>query len=330
MVIETVARVHADKAIREGSEYYNYMEYKIQYGDINKYKICEYIGKGKYSQVFRGIDRTNNKACVIKVLKPIRKKNINREAKVLHTLKGAKNVVELIDIVREEGNSMTQSFVFAYKEHRETRALFSIFTIEDVKYYSRKILETLAYVHTRGIMHRDIKPQNIVINHTTKEVRIIDWGLAEYYIPQHSYSIGVGSMSYKAPELLVNYKTYDYGIDIWAFGCVFAEMIMGMRPMFNGRNNQDQLERIVQVLGTDKLKSWCKEYDITLNKTIKEKTKVLPSQASWKKIEEKGYKIFTAEKQKEDAFVLLRGMLEYNHQKRMTAEECLQSAFLAE
>jgi len=76
-----------------------------------------------------------------------------------------------------------------------------------------------------GIMHRDIKPQNVIYDRKNAEVRIIDWGLADYYLPNKEYNVRVASRYYKGPELLLNNKLYDYSLDIWSLGCLFASLV---------------------------------------------------------------------------------------------------------
>jgi casein kinase II subunit alpha len=74
-------------------------------------------------------------------------------------------------------------------------------------------------------MHRDIKPHNTIINPKTHELKVIDWGLADFYFPDQEYSCRVASRYYKAPELLLNNQKYDYSLDIWSLGCLLAEMV---------------------------------------------------------------------------------------------------------
>ena len=77
-----------------------------------------------------------------------------------------------------------------------------------------------------GIMHRDIKPQNIIINPISMQIRVIDWGLADFYFPGREYSVKVASRVFKAPELLLNNRKYDYSMDIWSLGCIFAAIVI--------------------------------------------------------------------------------------------------------
>jgi casein kinase II subunit alpha len=89
-----------------------------------------------------------------------------------------------------------------------------------------KIMEGLNYCHSMGIMHRDIKPQNVLIDQKRRTLKIVDWGLADYYLPNKEYNVRVASRYYKGPELLVNNKFYDYSLDIWSLGCMFAGMVL--------------------------------------------------------------------------------------------------------
>ena len=82
------------------------------------------------------------------------------------------------------------------------------------------------YCHSMGIMHRDVKPHNIIIDHKNRELRLIDWGLAEFYLPEQEYNVRVASRYFKGPELLVDNLLYDYSLDIWSLGCMFAGMVI--------------------------------------------------------------------------------------------------------
>ena len=88
-------------------------------------------------------------------------------------------------------------------------------------------------------MHRDIKPLNIIINHETRDLRLIDWGLADYYHPEQEYNCRVASRYYKGPELLVEDKKYHYSLDIWSLGCTLAGMLLKIDTFFKGADNFD-------------------------------------------------------------------------------------------
>lgn len=116
-----------------------------------------------------------------------------------------------------------------------------------------------------GIMHRDVKPHNLIINHKKKELRLIDWGLAEFYFPDQEYNVRVASRYFKGPELLVDDVAYDYSLDIWSLGCMMAGLIFKKEPFFQGRDNYDQLVKIAKVLGTEDLNKYIEKYGLTLN-----------------------------------------------------------------
>lgn len=98
-------------------------------------------------------------------------------------------------------------------------------TLAELTFFLKKLLEGLQECHSRGIMHRDIKPENVLLDRRKGELKIIDWGLAEFYLPQRDYNVRVASRYYKAPELLLNNHFYDYAIDIWSVGCWLAAMV---------------------------------------------------------------------------------------------------------
>ena len=95
-------------------------------------------------------------------------------------------------------------------ENVDFRTLYPILTKEDIKTYIFQILKGLDFAHSKGVIHRDIKPGNVLINNKLKLVKIVDWGLADFYIPNKAYNVRVASRYFKGPELLVGHKEYDY------------------------------------------------------------------------------------------------------------------------
>ena len=138
------------------------------------------IGRGKYSEVFEGVNVLNDEACVIKILKPVKKKKIKREIKILYNLRGGTNIIKLLDVVLDS-QSKTPSLIFEYINNTDFKTLYPTLTDYDIRYYIFELLKALDYCHSNGIMHRDVKPHNVMIDHEKRQLRLIDWGLAEFY-----------------------------------------------------------------------------------------------------------------------------------------------------
>ncbi|KAL3811412.1 hypothetical protein ACHAXA_005313, partial [Cyclostephanos tholiformis] len=152
----------------------------------------------------------------------------------------------------------------------------------EVKYYLCHLLVALDALHAAGIMHRDVKPRNTLINRFPSNgemnnndrclrrdedsdvdhgvlsppspppplpLMLVDLGLADFYHPGKSYNVRVASRHYKSPELLIGYEEYDYSVDMWAVGCILVGLLFRREPFFHGRDNEDQLGQIVSVLG---------------------------------------------------------------------------------
>jgi len=88
-------------------------------------------------------------------------------------------------------------------------------------------------------MHRDLKLQNIIVDDSRHLLKIIDWGVGDYYFPLKEYYTTLGTRHFRAPELVVHYRYYDYAVDVWAGGCVMAELLSSHHPFFDGNNNDD-------------------------------------------------------------------------------------------
>jgi len=122
-------------------------------------------------------------------------------------------------------------------------------------------------------MHRDVKPQNIIVDPKRRILKLIDWGLAEFYHFGQDYNVRVSSRFsiiiklryFKGPELLVDNVYYDYSLDIWSTGAMFASMIFKKEPFFQGQDNHDQLVVICKVLGTEDLSKYLKKYRLKMD-----------------------------------------------------------------
>ncbi|KAG4115129.1 hypothetical protein ERO13_D12G073200v2 [Gossypium hirsutum] len=162
-------------------------------------------------------------------------------------------------------HSKTPSLVFEYVNNTDFKVLYPTLTDYDIRYYIYELLKALDYCHSQGIMHRDVKPHNIIIDHELRKLRLIDWGLAEFYHPGKEYNVRVASRYFKGPELLIDLQDYDYSLDMWSLDCMFAGMIFRKEPFFYGHDNNDQLVKIAKVVGTDELNAYLNKYQLELD-----------------------------------------------------------------
>jgi len=243
------ARVYADVNVHRPRDYWDYEALQVTWGDQEDYEVIRKIGRGKYSEVFEGMNVVNNTKCVIKILKPVKKKKIKREIKILQNMCGGTNIIQLLDVVRDP-QSKTPSLIFEHVNNTDFKILYPTLSDYDIRFYIFELLKALDYCHSNGVMHRDVKPHNVMIDHDKRQLRLIDWGLAEFYHPGREYNVRVASRYFKGPELLVDLQEYDYALDMWSLGCMFAGMIFRKEPFFHGHDNYDQLVKIAKVLGT--------------------------------------------------------------------------------
>lgn len=258
------ARVYPDANSTKTSDYWDYESYTINWGQQDDFQLTRKLGRGKYSEVFEAINVRNNDKCVVKILKPVKKKKIRREIKILENLRGGKNIITLQAVVKDP-SSRTPALIFEYVNNSDFKELYQTLSDFDIRYYIYELLKALDYCHSMGIMHRDIKPHNVMIDHEKRKLRLIDWGLAEFYHPNKEYNVRVASRYFKGPELLVDYQMYDYSLDLWSLGCMLASMIFKREPFFHGCDNYDQLVRIAKVLGTEELYEYLEKYHIELD-----------------------------------------------------------------
>jgi len=214
---------------------------------------------------------------------------------------------------------------------------------EEIKYFLYQLLIALNGLHSQGIIHRDVKPRNVLIsrgNYSTniddgngddntgvgRSLMLIDLGLADFYIPGQRYNVRVASRHYKSPELLVGYEYYDYALDMWGVGCILAGLLLRREPFFRGRDNVDQLAKIAAVLGTPDLLEYCDRYSIRLTAELRKAvgcgTERNTGRRPWDSMCAPGCPTPSAEGKD-----LLDRLLVYDHFERLSAAEAMLHPF---
>jgi len=319
---KNVSRVYADANDKKPKSWWDYEHSPLMsFGKQSDYEIVRRLGRGKYSEVFEGVAIQLGKPCTIKVLKPVKQKKILREIKVLQDLRGAPNVVQLLDVVCEPA-TQTPCLVQEYVDNVDFRELYPTLSDYDVRFYMFQLLRALDFCHMNGIMHRDVKPHNVMIDPVRRQLKLIDWGLAEFYHAGMQYNVRVASRYFKGPELLVDIQDYDYSLDLWSFGCVLAALIFRREPFFRGKDNADQLVKIVHVLGSDGFFAFVNKYGGAVDSRLVQALQNC-KRRSWQSF-------ITPACQSRctpDALALLDGLLVYDMPGRLTAREAMDMPY---
>jgi serine/threonine protein kinase len=179
-----------------------------------------------------------------------------REISLMKELKH-ENIVSLHDVIHTENKLM---LVFEYmdkdlKKYMDSRGDRGQLDYVTIKSFMQQLLRGIAFCHDNRVLHRDLKPQNLLINNKG-QLKLADFGLARAFgIPVNTFSNEVVTLWYRAPDVLLGSRTYNTSIDIWSAGCIMAEMYTG-RPLFPGTTNEDQLQKIFRLMGTPSERSW--------------------------------------------------------------------------
>lgn len=226
---------------------------------LAKYNKLEKGGEGTYGMVYKAIDRSTGQDVALKKIKlEVEDEGIPctalREISLLKELKHP-NIVELKD-VEQSGGSLYLVFEWVDKDLKKYMDSQSgPLPLPLVKSYMYQLLKGLDYCHSRGIMHRDLKPQNLLVD-KNGTMKLADFGLARaFMIPVRSYTHEVITLWYRAPEILLGQRTYAPCVDIWSSGTIMAEMIT-KRALWPGDSEIDELFRIFRSLGSPDETIW--------------------------------------------------------------------------
>lgn len=226
---------------------------------MERYQKMEKIGEGTYGVVYKAKDRVTGE---IVALKKIRLEAEDegipstaiREISLLKELQHP-NIVRLYDVVHTE-RKLTLVFEFLDQDLKKYLDICDTgLGMPILKSFLYQLLTGVAHCHHHRILHRDLKPPNLLINREG-QLKLADFGLARAFgIPVRSYTHEVVTLWYRAPDVLLGSRKYSTPVDIWSVGCIFAEMANG-RPLVAGTSEADQLDRIFRLLGTPTLQEY--------------------------------------------------------------------------
>nr|XP_043902826.1 serine/threonine-protein kinase MAK isoform X8 [Solea senegalensis] len=281
---------------------------------MNRYTTLRQLGDGTYGSVQMGRSNESGELVAIKRMK--RKfysweecMNL-REVKSLKKLNHA-NVVKLKEVIRENDHLY---FVFEYMKENLYQLMKDrenkMFSENEIRNIMFQVLSGLAFVHKHGFFHRDMKPENVLCM-GPELVKIADFGLAREIRSKPPYTDYVSTRWYRAPEVLLRSSIYSSPIDLWAVGCIMAELYT-LRPLFPGNSEVDEIFKICQVLGTVKKMDWPEGYQLAtamnfrFPQCVPTHLKTLIPNAS------------------QEAIALMKDMLQWDPKKRPTAVQALR------
>ncbi|XP_043423991.1 cyclin-dependent kinase 18 [Prionailurus bengalensis] len=230
----------------------------IGFGKLETYVKLDKLGEGTYATVFKGRSKLTENLVALKEIRLEHEEGAPctaiREVSLLKNLKHA-NIVTLHDLIHTE-RSLT--LVFEYLDSDLKQYLDhcgNLMSMHNVKIFMFQLLRGLAYCHRRKILHRDLKPQNLLISERG-ELKLADFGLARAKsVPTKTYSNEVVTLWYRPPDVLLGSTEYSTPIDMWGVGCIHYEMATG-RPLFPGSTVKEELHLIFRLLGTPTEETW--------------------------------------------------------------------------
>ncbi|XP_042192423.1 cyclin-dependent kinase 2-like isoform X2 [Callorhinchus milii] len=259
---------------------------------MDNFQKVEKIGEGTYGVVYKAMNKTTGEMVALKKIR------LDALLDVIHSEKKLYLVFEFLNQDLKK-----------YMDAAPPTGL----PLQLVKSYLFQLLQGVAFCHSHRVLHRDLKPQNLLIN-DAGAIKLADFGLARAFgVPVRTYTHEVVTLWYRAPEILMGCKFYSTAVDVWSIGCIFAEMVT-RKSLFPGDSEIDQLFRIFRTLGTPNESVWpgvtqLPDYKANFPQWVRQDfNKILPSLDI-------------------DGKDLLMQMLQYDPNKRISAKAAVSHRF---
>ncbi|CAF2479680.1 unnamed protein product [Rotaria sp. Silwood2] len=295
---------------------------------LRYYEIQKRLGKGAYGIVWKATDKRSKEVVALKKIFDAFRNQTDaqrtyREIVFLREFGEHPNVIRLHNVLRAD-NDRDIYLVFEFMEadlHNVIRK-GNILKETHKRYVMYQLLKAMKYLHSANVIHRDMKPSNVLINQQCR-VKICDFGLARslnhvYEDPQHpALTEYVATRWYRAPEILLASSKYTKGVDMWSLGCILGEMLLG-KPLFQGTSTFNQLERILQNIPKP-TQSDIESISSQYGPSVLERASSGPKKSFDNLIPDAS----------NESLDLLRRLLQFNPDKRITSEEGLRHSFVA-
>ncbi|CAD6195434.1 unnamed protein product [Caenorhabditis auriculariae] len=225
---------------------------------MDGYRLEKVAGRGAFGVVLVARCVSTKKRVAIKrmLLESADRLAVARELSALRCLQHP-NVLKYLDVFAAGGTLSIVTEEVPYTLHDVIVDVKRPKTDQFLRWFYSQLLEGVSYMHSKGVMHRDMKPENVLVT-SQNLVKIADFGQACLYVgndPKREYDENVATRWYRAPELLFSYRKYTPTVDVWAIGCILGEFLR-RKPIFGGRSDLDQISLIFGVLGTPTDQSW--------------------------------------------------------------------------
>eukprot|EP01137_Pigoraptor_chileana_P012966 Opistho-2@65886 len=291
-----------------------------------KYDVKQKLGKGAYGVVWRAVERKTGKIVALKKIFDAFQNDTDaqrtfREIMFLQEFSDHENVIKILNVHKAE-NDRDIYLAFEYMDTDLNLVIQSnLLSAVHKRYVMYQIFKCLRYIHSGNVIHRDMKPSNVLLNGECL-ARVADFGLARSVARnatiEQALTDYVATRWYRSPEILLGSNRYTKGVDMWSAGCIMAELLIG-KPLFPGASTPNQMDRIMEVLGrpsTADIRSWAAPdaqgildaIPMRKKRSLEEMMPLAPP----------------------EAVDLLRRLFNYNPNARITAEEALAHPYVAQ